>query len=259
MMVSDIRLKVKEQAAFLDEISRHPKIKLNVYDDRPFNFSRLNNDAFTRSKGEHIVFMNDDIEIVTPDWIERFLARMRLEGVGMVGPLLHYPTNHVQHAGVVLGVGGVADHPYRFVPRGDPGYFGRALLEQDVSCVTAACAMMSASLFADIGGYDEQLAVAFNDVDLCVRIRERGRRIIFTPDVEMTHHESASLGAHNSPERQEQFGREVAYIKSKWGGVLAEDPFYNPNLSLVSGRTFQLAFPPRVKAARDLWPESDDL
>jgi GT2 family glycosyltransferase len=254
MMVSDIRCSVKEQAAFLNQIAKNPKVRVNIYPDRPYNFSLLNNEAFKKARGEYIVFMNDDIEIVTVEWIQGLLARMRLDSVGMVGPLLRYPSGHMQHAGVVLGIGGVADHPYRFIPRGDGGYFGRALLEQDVSCVTAACAIMKASLFADIGGFDEALLVAFNDVDLSVRVREQGERIIWTPQVEMIHHESASLGAHNSPERREQFDREVAYIKSKWGKVLDEDPFYNPNLSSISGCAFHLAFPPRLKRASELWP-----
>ncbi|MDQ3086756.1 MAG: glycosyltransferase, partial [Actinomycetota bacterium] len=150
----------------------------------------------------------------------------------------------VQHGGVVLGGGGVADHYHRNVRRGDPGYFGRALLDQDFSCVTAGCMVLRREAFADVGGFDESLAVAFNDVDLCIRLRERGWRIVWTPAAELYHQESISLGRHDSVERADEFELETRLLVDRWGETLSRDPHYNPNLSLQ--HLNELAFPPRV-------------
>jgi GT2 family glycosyltransferase len=159
--------------------------------------------------------------------------------------MLYYPDDRIQHAGVMLGVGGVAGHSFIRMPRGSDGYFGRAGLEQDLSCVTAACMLMRRDAFQAINGFNEDLSVAFNDVDLCVRLRNGGWRIIWTPQVELIHHESATLGRHDSPERQSQFRRELELMRELWGAGLDSDPFYNPNLSLATNQ-FTLAFPPRI-------------
>src|SRR5205807_918559 len=156
--------------------------------------------------------------------------------------MLLYPDDTIQHAGVILGVGGVATHTLRAAPRGHSGYFGNAFLERNVSCVTAGCMAIRAAVFRDLGG-NEDLAIAFNDVDLCLRLRAAGWRIVCTPAVELVHREYASLGRHDAPERAAQFANDVAWMRRRWGAALEHDPFYNPNLSLR--HPYALAFPPR--------------
>jgi GT2 family glycosyltransferase len=220
------------------------RVRLLVYDDQSFNYSRINNWAIRQCDAPLVCLLNDDTEIVTPGWLEQLVARVHLTNVGAVGAMLHYPDGTIQHAGVVLGMGGVAAHPYGRQPGGSLGYFGRASLEQDLSCVTAACMLLRRKAFDDLGGFDERLAIAFNDVDLCLRLRRAGWRIVFTPAVVLLHHESVSVGRPESPARVAQFAREVAFMREHWADVLDADPFYNPNLSLE--RPFELAFPPRL-------------
>ena len=245
LVVSSIRFENAAQREYLEQLKSNPRIRILRYEDRPYNFSWLNNWAESQCSGEVLCFMNDDIEVVTPDWLEKLFARLTLDKVGAVGPMLYYPDDRIQHAGVTLGVGGVAGHAFIRLPRGSDGYFGRAGLEQDLSCVTAACMLMRRDAFQALNGFNEDLSVAFNDVDLCVRLRNAGWRIIWTPQVELTHHESATLGRHDSPERQTQFRHEVKLMRDLWGAALDSDPFYNPNLSLETNR-FTLAFPPRI-------------
>lgn len=247
--VSEIRFEVPSQANYLNSLKGNPRIRLLVYKDQPYNFSRLNNWAVKQADAAVLCFMNDDIEVITPDWLERLVARVQLENVGAVGPMLYYPNDTIQHAGVILGLGGIAGHAFIGLPKGHGGYFGRAALEQDLSCVTAACMVMRRSVFDELNGFNEDLSIAFNDVDLCIRMRKAGWRIIWTPQVEMYHHESASLGKHNSSERKEHFNREVAIMRKTWGEVLSNDPCYNPNLSLSIN--FTLACPPRVASLPD--------
>jgi GT2 family glycosyltransferase len=246
LLVNEIRWDDPDKRAFLDELGARRTVRIIRYTDRPFNFSALNNMGVAAATGDVVILMNDDIEVVTEDWMEQLLVRLHLPKVAMCGPALYYPNGTVQHAGVILGMGGVADHAHRFVPKGDGGSFGRAALEQDCSCLTAACVAMPRHVFREVGGFDETLAVAFNDVDLCLRVRQAGYRMLWTPAAEMTHHESATLGVHSSPERAAQFAAEVDYIRTKWGAELDREPFYNPNLSLESGRSYHLAFPPRA-------------
>src|SRR5262249_47698275 len=155
----------------------------------------------------------------------------------------YYPDNTIQHAGVILGLGGVAGHACHGLPKEAFGYANRACLEQDVSCVTAACMVIRAAVFHELGGFDEKLAVAYNDVDLCVRLRQAGWRIIWTPTVQLYHRESTSTGRHDSPKRASQFAEAVSLMRERWHQILDSDPFYNPNLSLQ--KQFDLAFPPR--------------
>lgn len=245
LVVSSIRLENAAQRDYLEQLKSNPRVRILVYDDRPYNFSWLNNWGESQCGGDVLCLMNDDIEVVTPDWLEKLLARLMLDKVGAVGPMLYYPDNRIQHAGVILGIRGVAGHAFIGLPRGADGYHGRAGLEQDLSCVTAACMLMRRDAFKALGGFNENLSVAFNDVDLCIRLRNAGWRIVWTPQVELIHHESATLGRHDSPERQAQFVREVTLMRDTWEPELARDPFYNPNLSLESNR-FTLAFPPRI-------------
>jgi GT2 family glycosyltransferase len=233
------------QRNFIDQIRADPRVRLLIYDEQPFNYPRTNNRAVAQSDAPIICFLNDDVEVITRDWLEKLVARVLLDDVGAVGPMLYYPTDAVQHAGVILGLGGVAGHQFLNMPRGNAGYYGRGILEQDLSCVTAACMVMRREVFDSINGFDEKFAIAFNDVDLCIRIRQKGWRIIWTPAVEMYHHESASLGKHNAPKRQALFEHEVKLMRAMWGDVLDRDPFFNPNLSLATPY-YTLAFPPRI-------------
>jgi GT2 family glycosyltransferase len=243
LLVNAAHKAIPQRGQLLDRISADKRVRVLEYQDRVFNFSLVNNRGANRASGDILCFLNDDTEIETADWLEKLVARVTLEGVGAAGPMLYYPNGTIQQAGVVLGIGGVATHGFRTAARGAVGYFGGAALERDVSCVTAACMAIRANLFRDLGGFNEELAIAFNDVDLCLRLRAAGWRIIWTPTVELTHHEFASLGPHNAPDRAEGFLRDFDWMRRRWGPVLDADPFYNPNLSLA--RPYELAFPPR--------------
>lgn len=245
LVVNEIRYQVSEQARFLEEISQDPHIRIHVYPDQPFNYSRLNNRAIRQTGWPVLCLMNDDVEVISEDWLEKMVVRLSLPSVGVVGPLLLYPDGTIQHAGVILGIGDIAGHQFQGLPKEHQGYYGRAALEQDLSCVTAACMVLKRDVFETAGGFDEELAVAYNDVDLCLRIREKGIRIIWTPEVTLVHHESASLGRHDNPEREESYRQECAFMRKRWGETLDRDPFYNPNLSLDSAY-YSLASVPRI-------------
>ena len=211
-----------------------------------FNFSALNNRAADIAKGDLIGFINNDIEVIAPDWLKEMVSQVVQAGVGAVGAKLYYGDDTIQHAGVVLGLGGVAGHPHRRFHRSAAGYFGRLQLVQNVSCVTAACLLMPKKIFVEVGGFDEvNLPVAFNDVDLCLKIREMGYSIVWTPYAELYHLESASRGPDLASKEIQRFNRECAHMERRWGAVLKEDPFYSPNLTLAD-ETCGLAFPPRV-------------
>jgi GT2 family glycosyltransferase len=239
------RIGAAQHGAPLAKILNHPRVRMVEYKDQSFNFSRVCNLGARSSDGILLCFLNDDVEVVSEDWLDRLVARAHLKDVGAVGAMLYYPSNAVQHAGVILGVSGIADHAWKHWPRSYAGYFGRAVLEQDLTCVTAACMLVRREVFETVGGFDESLPIAFNDVDLCIKIRQTGARIVWTPTVEMYHHESLSLGRHDSPARREQFRHDVTVLQTRWRDVLGDDPCYNPNLSLKPGATFSLAWPPR--------------
>jgi GT2 family glycosyltransferase len=243
--VNEQHVQTAAQKSFLEKLKADPRVRVHLYDAPSFNYSRTNNRAVESSDAPVICFLNDDVEVITKDWLEKLVARVLLNGVGAVGPILYYPNDRIQHAGVILGIGGVAGHQFHNMPRGNAGYYGRALLEQDLSCVTAACMVMRREVFDSIGGFNEKFAIAFNDVDLCVRVRRLGWRILWTPAVEMYHHESASLGKHNAPQRQALFAEEVKLMRATWGDMLDADPHFNPNLSLATPY-YTLAFPPRI-------------
>ncbi|MFL6796341.1 MAG: glycosyltransferase [Xanthobacteraceae bacterium] len=237
------RLRV-DRAPYIQELSDHPDVKVLTYADRPFNYSWVNNWGVKQASGEVICFLNDDIEVISTDWLAQLVSRVWLSGVGVAGPLLLHHDDTIQHAGVILGLGGVAGHACSGEPEGASGYFGWASLERDVSCVTGACMVIRRSVFEALGGFDESLAVAYNDVDLCIRVRQGGWRIIWTPSARLWHRESASLGPHDAPARAAKFAAEVQLMRQRWGALLDADPYYSPNLSLW--RPFALAFPPRV-------------
>ncbi len=198
-----------------------------------FNYSKINNFAVQKARGKYLLFLNNDIEILTPSWIEEMLMFVQREDVGAAGMMLYYPDDTVQHAGVIIGLGGVAGHSHKYYPRNAPGYMARMSLAQNLSAVTAASMLVKTSVFKEIGGFETKLAVAFNDVDLCMKIRKAGYLIVFTPYAEAYHHESKSRGFEDTPEKVARFGGEIATFRERWDDVLkAGDPYYNPNLTL---------------------------
>jgi len=216
-----------------------------IRDDAPFNFSRINNLAAEHAAGKILCFLNNDIEVVTHDWIEEMATFAIQPNVGCVGARLWYPSGKLQHGGVLLGVGGVANHAHYQAEKGCHGYFGRAVLHQEYSAVTAAALMIRADTFKKVNGYDESLAVAFNDIDLCLRVREAGYRNVWTPYAELIHYESLTRGSEDNPEKIARFKGEVEFMKNRWGKLLSCDPSYNPNLN-INHEDFSLAWPPRV-------------
>lgn len=216
-----------------------------LHEDSPFNFSALNNLAARHAKGSVLAFLNNDLEVINEDWLERLSAHCLQKGVGAVGARLLFPNKLLQHGGVIIGIGGVAGHNHKGRPHDDPGYFNRAILSQNLSAVTAACMIMPREAFDAIDGFDEQLSVAFNDVDLCLRLRAAGYKIVYEPAAELYHYESASRGYENTAAKFERFEREIELMKERWGKTLLSDPYYNPNLTQLS-EDFMFAFPPRV-------------
>ena len=205
LMVNERDRKMPDRAALLDSIAERPNVQVADYADRPFNYSWVNNFGAARASGDILCFLNDDTEVITTDWLDQLVARVSLPQVAAAGPMLYYPDGTIQHAGVILGLSGIAGHACDREPRGSCGYFGRACLEQDVSCVTAACMAIRADVFRAVGGFDEDMPLAYNDVDLCLRLRAAGWRILWTPAAELLHRESASLGRHNVGARATQY------------------------------------------------------
>ncbi|MBC7752125.1 MAG: glycosyltransferase [Candidatus Saccharibacteria bacterium] len=228
---------------YLKKIVSNPSIRV-VRDDGPFNYSALNNSAVKIAKGEIVGLINNDIEVISPEWLSEMVSHALRPEVGAVGAKLLYPNNTIQHAGILLGVTGIAAHAHRNIPRDQHGYFGRASLLQSFSAVTAACLLVRKSLYESIGGLNAiDLKVAFNDVDFCIRLRDAGYRNIFTPYAELYHHESATRGSEESPENIVRFAKEVDYMKKNKS--LSPDPAYSPNLT-IDNDDFSLANPPRV-------------
>lgn len=212
----------------------------------PFNYSTLNNRAIEQAQGEYVGFLNNDIEVMGPDWLTEMMTQAVRPGIGAVGTKLLYANGSIQHAGVTLGVYGVAAHGHRHVPANAIGYFGRPQLQQELSAVTAAALVAPKHVIRELGGFNEvNLPVGYNDVDLCLRIRAAGYRIVYTPFAELRHLESASRGANVTVEQQERDRRERDYMVGRWGRQLLQDPSYNVNLSLAD-EDFRLAFPPRA-------------
>ena len=213
----------------------------------PFNYSALNNTAVARARGELVGLLNNDLEVLAAGWLDEMVAHAVRPDIGGVGAKLYYPDLRIQHAGVITGLGGVAGHAFKGFHRDEPGtpQF-RPHVVQNVTAVTAACLVIRKSVYLQVGGFDENdLAVAFNDVDFCLKVQAAGYRNLFTPFAELIHHESASRGAEDTPEKIRRFQREIASIKARWGDRLLNDPAYNPNLTLDS-EDFALAYPPRV-------------
>jgi len=235
-----------EQRRYLEAMGKQRQVRVLFYDERPYNFASTNNWAVEQARGELLCFLNDDTEVIGSDWLSAMVSEVLQDRVGVAGAMLLYPNNRIQHAGVILGVGGVAAHAYRGRRRDTRGYHGRALVAQDVSCVTAACMVVRREALSDVGGLDPTLAIAFNDVDLCLRLREAGWRIVWTPTAELYHKEAASIGRHNVGQMEEQWAFAYDAVRSRWSEQLLADPHYSPNLSLDGLEVWEPAFPPRV-------------
>ncbi len=217
---------------YFRELSQQPNIRVLSY-PKPFNFSAINNFAAAQAQGDILLLLNNDIEVISPHWLEAMVEHVLRPEVGAVGAKLLYPDRRLQHAGVIIGIGGVAGHSHKYLPASEPGYFSRTMLIQNLSAVTAACVMVRAEVYREVGGLDEKnLAVAFNDTDFCLRLREKDYLIVWTPYAELYHHESISRGLDTHPEKALRFQREVKYMFERWGKKLDYDPYYNPNLTL---------------------------
>ncbi len=219
---------------YYEEIKQNPKIKI-VSLDIPFNFSKLNNYGASQASGDYFLMLNNDTEIITPNWIEELLMHAQHNYVGAVGAKLYYPDNTIQHAGIVLGMGSdkVAGHIFYKIPKQELGYMGRLCYTQNLSAVTAACMMVRRDVWEKVGGLDEGFAVAYNDVDFCLRIQKEGYKIVWTPFAELYHYESKSRGSDNSGQKRDRFNNEVNNFKTRWKDALeAGDPYFNPNFSL---------------------------
>ncbi len=223
-----------ETFAYYKEIDGKDGIRV-LYWREGFNYSALNNFGFAHAKGDYIVCLNNDITVITPDWLERLLGQCMRRDVGIAGARLYFPDNTIQHAGVIVGLGGVAGALFVGMPRERSGYLRKAILQQDMSAVTAACMMVDRRAWEAAGGFDEGLAVAFNDVDFCLKVRAQDYLIVYEPNVEMYHYESKSRGYEDTPEKQARFKGEIEYMKKRWKKFLeAGDPYYNPNFSLMT-------------------------
>jgi glycosyltransferase involved in cell wall biosynthesis len=216
-----------------------------------FNFSAINNYAVAHTDAPVVGLINNDLEVINDDWLDEMVSHALRPEIGCVGAKLYYPNDRIQHAGVILGIGGVAAHAWQSHPRGTAGQAHRALLQQNMSAVTAACLVIRREVFQQVGGLDEdKLKVAFNDIDFCLKVRAAGYRNLWTPYAELYHHESASRGAEDTLEKRDRFRSEVEYMTAKWGDALVNDPAYNPNLTLTVN-DFTLALPPRKWAPLD--------
>ena len=238
----------EETFAYYEHLSvKFPKAKVVFWEGTGFNYPAINNHGVAEAKGDYLLFLNNDTEIMNADCLEELLGYCMRKDVGAVGARLHYEDGTIQHAGVVVGLGGVAAHVFVDAPGDAAGYANRIVAAQDYSAVTAACMLVKRSVFEEVGGFDPEYAVAFNDVDLCLKIREAGYLVVYNPYAELIHYESKSRGYEDTPEKVERFQSEIQRFHKRWAEILENgDPYYNPNLTLDK-TDFSLSVVPRVK------------
>ena len=222
----------EEIFAYYEELKKDPKIRVIRW-EKEFNYSAINNYGARYANGEYLLFLNNDVTVITEGWLTEMLGMCQRREVGAVGVKLLYPDDTIQHAGCVIGIGGIAGHMFVNMPANRTGYLHKASILQDMSAVTAACMMMKKAAFEEVGGFTEELSVAFNDVDLCLKVRETGRLIVYDPYVQLYHMESKTRGAEDSQEKVRRFQEEIEYIRCHWIDILKKgDPYYNKNFSL---------------------------
>jgi GT2 family glycosyltransferase len=226
--------------------------------DMPFNYARLNNEGVLQSRGDLVCLLNDDTEVITPDWLEELAGQAQRKNVGAVSAFLLYPNSTIQHAGMILGVDGPAGHSHRYWSASWVGYFGRLLITANYAAVTGACLMVDKQRYLDVGGLDESLAIAYADVDFCLRLLKKGYRNVVLSHVRLFHDESRNFGSEIVPDNQIRHTREAQMLWERWEDMLITDPYYNPNLtrdgedfSLVTDRTAV-----RSRLIRDFFPKS---
>jgi GT2 family glycosyltransferase len=221
-----------ETHAYYRELQKQPHVRVVEW-TRPFNYAAVNNFAAAQAKGELLLFLNNDTEGINPDWLESMAKLAVQPGVGAVGAKLYYADDTIQHAGIVVGMGGVAGHSHLFYPRYAAGYMQRLRFTQNVAAVTGACLLMPRAVFQQVGGWDEGFVLAFNDVDLCLSVLKAGYRVVWTPDAELYHLESKTRGYEDTAEKQARFKREYDLFHLKWGAFLKSgDPYYSPHFRL---------------------------
>lgn len=217
-----------------EELKKDPRIRIAVW-EREFNYPAINNFGASLAQGEYLLLLNNDTRVITPDWMEELLGTCQRPDVGIVGAKLYYPDDTIQHAGVVMKLAGVCGHVFCGMDRSEPGRFARAVVQQDYSAVTAACMMVKKSVYESAGGMDEAFAVAYNDVDFCLRVRGMGLLVVFTPFAELYHDESKTRGYEDNPEKQKRFTEEKKRLLGRYQEYLEKgDPCYNPNLTLTA-------------------------
>ncbi|WND03221.1 glycosyltransferase family 2 protein [Temperatibacter marinus] len=234
ILVVDNNSEEEETFDYFTTLANEPRVRILSHPGA-FNYSAINNAAVKEAQGKYIFLLNNDTEILTPTWIRDCLAYATRDDIGAVGVKLYYPDTRIQHAGVFTGIGRMAGHGHRFLEKDNPGYYYRAHIVQQVSAVTAACLCVKKDKFLEVGGLDaENLVVAFNDVDLCLKLDAAGYKNIYLPHVELVHHESVSRGKDLFGAKRERYLGEVTYMQEKWGMDTQVDRFYNPNLTLIT-------------------------
>ena len=247
----------EDALSFLGLLNKKDRVSV-LNNPVPFNFSKLNNWASEKAEGEVLLFLNNDMEVVEEDWLAELVSHAIRNNVGPVGTKLLYPDDYIQHAGMIMGVAGIAGHAFKFLHRQNPGHIGRAGIIQNYSAVTAACMAIRKSVFRELGGFDgENFGTAYNDADLCLRAWQKGYRTVYTPYAMLYHHESASRGLENNTEKKERWQKEADAFKKQWAETIGNDPFYNPAFSLNT-EDFGLAKPPRYKRPWDQFLEQSN-
>ena len=263
LVVNEIRFENDEQSSLLKKLDENKNIRIIIYKDQPFNYSKLVNLGAKNAKGDILCLLNDDIEVISNDWLEELVSWLSFPNVGAVGSRLLFPNGNIQHAGITLGVNGSADHVEKGMRREDAGDYARILFPRQFSAVTAGCLLVKKKTFTEVEGFDENLAQAYNDVDFCLKLKDRGYLVVWNPFSELIHHESVSVEPPYASSRRQTFRNELAYFISKYGSKFKEESFYSSNHS-ISPPYFELAFPPRVllpwnKASFQSWKEREAL
>jgi GT2 family glycosyltransferase len=231
IIIADNNSEEGETFAYFEELARDERVRVMPY-PHPFNYSGINNAAVRLARGSIVGLVNNDVEVISPGWLTEMVSWAQQPAIGCVGAKLYYPDDTVQHAGVIVGLGGVAGHSHKHSSRTSSGYHRRLQLLQNLSAVTAACMLVRKSLYTEVGGLDgARLKIAFSDVDFCLKVRQAGYRNVWSPFAELYHHESKSRGTEDTPEKQARFRGEIATMRSRWAHLLDCDPFYSINLT----------------------------